>query len=477
MLKEMQEALAYPQHPVVLIDDEDEFLRTASYFLRSSGITNCRVFSRPEEALHFIRENPVSVVTLDLTMPEGGGKSTLQELSKTVPHIPVLIITAQNELRTAVECMKCGAHDYITKPFEESRFVAAVRNAIELNSVRNEAELLKLSILKRDACLPKAFSSMITADESMFNIFQYAKAIAPTPLPVLVTGETGVGKELMAQAIHTLSQRQGAFVPVNIAGLDAAMFTDSLFGHRKGSFTGAETERKGLVEQACGGTLFLDEIGDLCPDSQVKLLRLLQENQYYPLGSDVPKKVNVRIIAATNRDLKALKNQGEFRSDLFFRLQAHEIFLPPLRDRKKDIPFLVDHYLTEAAHELNKNKPTPPPELFDLLEAYSFPGNIRELRGLIYNAVTQHRGGVLSLSSIKQKIGISITPVMPKASPVHPAPVKGLFKNLSALPTLKETEELLVEEALSRSHHNISLAGTLLGMSRQALSARLHKKS
>lgn len=477
MLKENQESLSYPQHPVVMIDDEDEFLRTASYFLRSSGITNCRVFSMPEEALAFIREHPVSVVTLDLTMPQGEGKSTLLELSRSVPHIPVLVITAQNVLRTAVECMKHGAYDYITKPFEESRFVAAVRNAIELNSARNETELLKLSILKRDPCLPEAFSSMITADENMFNIFQYAKAIAPTSLPVLVTGETGVGKELMALAIHALSQRKGSFVPVNIAGLDGTMFADTLFGHRKGSFTGAEAERKGLVEQASGGTLFLDEIGDLCPESQVKLLRLLQENQYYPLGSDLPKKVNVRIITATNRDLHDLKNQGKFRSDLFFRLQAHEIFLPPLRKRKKDIPLLVDYYLTEAANELQKNRPTPPPELFDLLEAYSFPGNIRELRGLIYNAVTQHQGGILSLSSIKQKIGMSLKTVMPKAPSVNALPAKGLFKNLSLLPSLKEAEEMLIEEALFRSHHNISLAGSLLGMSRQALSARLHRKT
>lgn len=477
MPEEKQEPLSYPQHPVVMIDDEDEFLRTASYFLRSSGINNCRIFSSPEEALAFIRENPVSVVTLDLTMPEVNGKSTLLELSRSVPHIPVLIITAHNDLKTAVECMKCGAHDYITKPFEGSRFVAAVRNAIELNSARNETELLKLSILKRDPSIPKAFSPIITDDENMFNIFQYAKAIAPTTLPVLVTGETGVGKELMAQAIHTLSGRQGVFVPVNIAGLDAGMFADTLFGHRKGAYTGAEMERKGLVEQACGGTLFLDEIGDLCPDSQVKLLRLLQENQYYPLGSDVPKKVNLRIIAATNRDLRDLKNQGIFRSDLFFRLQAHEIFLPPLRERKKDIPLLVGHYLAEAAGELKKQKPTPPPELFNLLSAYSFPGNIRELRGLLYNAVTQHQKGVLSISSIKQKIGISLNPEIPKPSPSNPLQDKGLFKNLLVLPALKEAEEMLIEEALTRSNHNISLAGSLIGMSRQALSARLHRKT
>ena len=477
MPEEKQETPSYPQHPVVMIDDEDEFLRTASYFLRASGINNCRIFSRPEEALIFIREHPVSVVTLDLTMPEVNGKSTLLELSRSVPHIPVLMITAHNDLKTAVECMKCGAYDYITKPFEESRFVAAVRNAIELNSARNETELLKLSILKRDPSIPKAFSSILTDDETMFNIFQYAKAIAPTTLPVLVTGETGVGKELMAQAIHVLSGRQGTFVPVNIAGLDAPMFADTLFGHRKGAYTGAEMERKGLVEQACGGTLFLDEIGDLCPDSQVKLLRLLQENQYYPLGSDVPKKVNLRIIAATNRDLKDLKNQGIFRSDLFFRLQAHEIFLPPLRERKKDIPLLVDHYLAEAAGELKKQKPTPPPELFNLLSAYSFPGNIRELRGLLYNAVTQHQKGVLSISSIKQKIGISINPETPKPSPSHPLHAAGLFKNLPVLPALKEAEEMLIEEALIRSNHNISLAGSLIGMSRQALSARLHRKT
>ena len=217
----------------------------------------------------------------------------------------------------------------------------------------------------------------------MYSIFQYVETIARTALPVMITGETGVGKEMIASAIHKLSGREGAFVPVNIAGLDDHLFSDTLFGHRRGAFTSADSSRKGLIEQASNGTLFLDEIGDLHVESQVKLLRLLQEGKYYPLGADVPKSSNARTVVATNREIQFLRDSESFRNDLYFRLQSHHIHLPPLRERTGDIPLLVAHFLESAAERLDQEIPTPAPELLTLLETYQFPGNVRELQGMV----------------------------------------------------------------------------------------------
>ncbi|MDZ7767137.1 MAG: sigma 54-interacting transcriptional regulator [Melioribacteraceae bacterium] len=229
------------------------------------------------------------------------------------------------------------------------------------------------------------------------------EAIAKTNLPVLITGETGTGKELIANAIHKVSGRKGELVPVNVAGVDDNLFSDTLFGHKKGAFTGAEIERKGLIERAEDGTLFLDEIGDLNIESQVKLLRLLQEGQFYPLGSDIAKLSNARIIVATNRSIKSLQSSNTFREDLYYRLRSHHINIPPLRERKKDIPYLIDFFLIRAAKELGKTKPRPPKELYTLLSNYHFPGNIRELEGIIYDAVSLHKSGILftRINSIK----------------------------------------------------------------------------
>ena len=239
----------------------------------------------------------------------------------------------------------------------------------------------------------------------MHATFKYIDAIARNDLPVLITGETGVGKELIAAAIHKLSGREGEFVSVNIAGLDDHLFSDTLFGHRKGAFTGADIPRKGLIERAANGTLFLDEIGDLHVESQVKLLRLLQESSYYALGDDFARLSNARLVFATNRENEFLSNPETFRADLYYRLQPHHIHLPPLRERLADIPMLFVHFLESAAARLEKQTPTPPPELITLLGTYHFPGNIRELEGLIRDAVSQHKSGVLSTASFRQEIG------------------------------------------------------------------------
>ena len=286
---------------------------------------------------------------------------------------------------------------------------------------------------------------------------------------MLITGETGTGKELVARAIHDASGCSGVFMPVNIAGFDDVMFSDTLFGHRKGSFTGAEQDRPGLVEMAAGGTLFLDEIGDLSVQSQVKLLRLLDEEEYFPLGWDVPRKSHARIVVATNRQLEAEVGAGRFRKDLFYRLKTHWIHLPPLRERKGDLPLLIDHFLRQAAEELQKPRPSVPDEILPLLGTYDFPGNVRELRSLLFDALSRHRGGILSLGPIRRAIG--------PAQPLPQAGPSGLeIAYPERLPTLKQSARLLVAEAMKRAGGNQSVAARLLGISQQALSKRLSRK-
>jgi DNA-binding NtrC family response regulator len=276
-----------------------------------------------------------------------------------------------------------------------------------------------------------------------------------------------------------LSGRGGEHVAVNVAGLDDTLFSDALFGHRKGAYTGADQHREGLIARASGGTLFLDEIGDLRETSQVKLLRLLEERKYYPLGSDVPKESDARIICATHHALERLVKEGKFRRDLYYRLYAHQIHLPPLRERKEDIPLLVDAFLAAAAEEERKKKPTPPAELFTLLSTYDFPGNVRELRMMVFDAVLRHQGGILSLDSFRNVIGTRMPTGPAGATPDGPPSVENPspFLGLSRLPTLREAEEQLIAEAMSRARNNQGIAASLLGITRQAMNKRLVRKT
>ena len=372
-----------------------------------------------------------------------------------------------NEVDTAVECMKKGAFDYIVKPIEEGRLVSACRRAIEVRDLRHENESLRRSLLTRTVEQPKAFSAIVTNNDAMRSIFHYVEAIAGTSQPVLISGETGVGKELIARAIHRLSKRSGELVPVNAAGADDTLFADLLFGHVRGAYTGADGTRPGLIERAAGGTLFLDEIGDLSPASQAKLLRLIQEREYLPLGADVPCQTDARVLAATNRDLDARQQAGEFRKDLYYRLRAHHVHVPPLRDRLDDLPLLVDHLLEMAANEVGKAKPTPPDEIFTVLGAYDFPGNVRELQALVFDAVSKHVSGKLSLDVFRQALRPSDPSA--EAKPVS----RGSLQFGPHLPNLKEARLMLIEEAMHRAKGNQSVAAQLLGITRQGLSKHL----
>jgi DNA-binding NtrC family response regulator len=462
----------YPHFPVMLVDDEEQALNSFEMALRSARMNHFIRCQDSREVMRLLREQEVEVMLLDLRMPHLSGEELLPMIGGDFPEVPVIVITGANDVDTAVKCMKAGAFDYILKPVEKNRLIAGVRRAIEIRELQRENRMLRAHVLTGQVEHPEAFSEIVTCSPAMRSIFQYIEAISTSPRPVLITGETGVGKELVARSVHALSGRKGGFVPVNVAGLDDNVFADTLFGHKKGAFTGADQARSGLVEQASGGSLFLDEIGDLNAASQVKLLRLLQDGEFFPLGSDVPKRSDARIVVATNQNLGALEASGNFRKDLYYRLCDHHVHIPPLRERLEDLPLLVEHFLEKTSKTLGKKKPTPPDELVTLLSTYDFPGNIRELESMLIDAVSAHKGGKLSMEMFKGHIFKDRIPYeldLPKEQ-------QTFMTFPEKLPTLKEAEDLLIREALQRAEGNQSIAALCLGISRQALNKRLRKK-
>ncbi|SNB44957.1 sigma-54 dependent transcriptional regulator [Geobacter sp. DSM 9736] len=457
--------------PVLLVDDEPNILTSSRLALRSQGVDAVATLSDSREVLPFLEANSVSAIVMDLFMPNLSGLELLPVVVERFPHIPVIVMTAVGEAQTAVDCMKMGACDYLVKPVDPGQLYSSVRKALEIQSLSNELSSLKECLFDDSLRNPEAFAAIVTRSDKMHKVFQYVEVVANSRQPLLVTGETGVGKELFARAIHTLSGRRGEFVSVNVAGLDDNMFSDALFGHKRGAFTGADQPREGFIARAAGGTLFLDEIGDMKELSQIKLLRLLQENEYYPVGSDVPRKSEARIVCATNRNLQQAISAGEFRNDLYYRLCAHQVRIPPLRERREDIPFLLDHFLAEAAMSFNKRKPTPPPELVTLLSLHPFPGNVRELQALVFDAVARHASGVLSMESFRSALGDERP--LTAATPSEEDPLYNLFGHF---PTMREMEDHLIREAMKRANGNQGIAASLLGTTRQTLNRRLQSK-
>ena len=463
------------QQHMLLVDDEPGILTEVSLLLASSDIKHVATISDSRKVVQYVRENRVSAVILDWVMPNVTGGEILQCLSTEHPQIPVIVMTAMGDVETAVGCMRQGAFDFLTKPVDPNRLVASVKKALQVSELGQQNRILKDYLLADLLGNPDAFAGIVTTSKKMRGIFQYIEAIATSRLPVLITGETGAGKELLARAVHDVSGVCGPFISLNAAGLDDFMFSVTLFGHKKGAFTGADSKREGLIAAAAGGTLFLDEIGDLSESSQVKLLRLIEDRKYYPLGADVPRESDARIVCATHRSLETLLSKGRFRRDLYYRLSGHKVHLFPLRERKEDIPLLVDAFLAEAAEAEGKRKPTPPAELCTLLSTYDFPGNVRELRMMVFDAVLRHNGGVLSLESFRKAVGTSDAPPAGEGSADAEAPEgpPSLFGGVSRLPTLKEAVDQLVAEALARARDNQGIAASLLGITRQALNKRL----
>lgn len=456
---------------ILIVDDDDFTRRQLSHIISSNGYHPLEA-SDAEEGFRLLQQNRPDLLITDLVMPGISGQELLQRVVYSHPEIPVLVVSARDTIETAVECMRLGAFDYLLKPVSGERLLSCVNRSLEFSMLKQELRTLRHRLITGELQNGEAFSGIVTGNRKMKRLFQYLEAVAVSDQPVLITGETGTGKELFARAVHKLSGRPGEFIAINMAGLDDQVFSDTLFGHKKGAFTSADSSREGVISRAEHGTLFLDEIGDIPLASQTRLLRLLQEKEYFPLGSDHPRRGSCRIVAATNRNLLAMTKTGSFRNDLYYRLSGHHCHLPPLRERMDDLPLLLEHFIIQAADKLGKEPPEYQHGLVSLLSAYPFPGNLRELQALVFDAVAQHGKGLLKPTTFLQKIrqlpedAVKGTDCK-LGSGVAPPP---RFDNF---PTLKEAEKMLIEQALALADGNQGVAASLLGISRTALNNRL----
>lgn len=457
--------------PTLIIDDDKASLKLEEKLLHKFGMNKIFLCQDSRLAMEMIDKNKIEIILLDLTMPHVDGKEILKQIKARHLDITIIIVSGKRDVAEALSCIQGGAFDYVVKSEDKNFLRSALNRATAIRSLKRENNELRHKIIPDIHNRPSGFEEIITNNPKMIMCFHHVIASGQTRSPVLVTGESGVGKELFIRCTHRLSQVNGPFIAVNVAGLDDTMFSDVLFGHVKGAFTGADTRRQGLIEKAENGSIFMDEIGSLSMASQVKLLRLLQEGEYMPLGSDSVKHTNARFLFATNEDLWKLQKENKFRQDLNFRLRVHHINVPPLRERMDDIPILVEHLVSVAAKKMNKQVLVPD-ELHDLLSTYSFPGNVRELEAMIDSAVSLSKSNILSLDSLKAHIAMEKERGDKPSGNVNPSE---LLKHVDQLPTIKELTRLLIDEAITRSQGHQAKAAKLLGISQQALSKRLKK--
>ncbi len=455
---------------ILLVDDDEYMLEILDHVLKSAGYKEIVKINDSREVESRLAGTGVRCMILDLSLPYKSGEVVLAETASSHPEIPVLVLTSTLDSSTIVRCIQAGAVDYLTKPVETERFLASVNNLMTISRLRYENKILRDQLISVDDN-PSSFASFVTGDPHLRSLFSYAEKVSRTSFPFLVTGETGTGKELIARAIHDASGRKGKYIAVNVSGLDDTILSDTLFGHVKGAYTSAESSRKGLIREAEDGTLFLDEIGDISMQSQVKLLRLIQSGEYYPLGSDICLRTNARIVAATNRNLPELIEQGTFRNDLYYRLRTHWIDITPLRKRKRDIRILFDHFLMQASQKMNRPVPEYSIELINLLSRYDFPGNGREMEGMIYDAVAAAENNTLSIDIFRSKVA----DLMDESILRNESADAILNIDETAFPTIHEMEEILIRKAIEISGGNQSTAAIMLGISRQTLNAKLRK--
>jgi DNA-binding NtrC family response regulator len=450
---------------VLLVDDDEMVLQSTSQVLEERLQIRCIPVPTGTEALEICARQLVSLVLLDLGLPDISGEEVLSRLRKDCPEVPVVIVTALGDVDSAVRCMGSGAYDYIIKGSDPGRLFNSVKRALESREKDLKIAALRESLQSAALKRPECFSDLITSNERMRALFRFIEVVAASDEPILLQGETGTGKELFARAIHKVSGANGPFVATNLGGSEDQLVSDTLFGHVKGAYTGADEPRKGLISQAAKGTLFLDEIGDLSSQSQVKLLRFLENREYFPLGTDIPRRSEARIVAASNQDLESRAAGGLFRRDLLYRLSTYRVDIPPLRERLEDIPLLCSHFLTPTTAGVQR--PTLTPGALAVLSLYSYPGNVRELRGLLLKAQAMSEGRPIDQAVIERLLNGS-----PKASPAQTVdPV--MAQPVPQFPTIQQAIENLVEEALRQTSGHQNMAAKLLGISPQALSKRL----
>jgi DNA-binding NtrC family response regulator len=457
-----------------MIDDDSAVLRAQSAVITDAGFGEPLACTNGSLATNLISTHPVDVILLDLLMPGEDGETLLSRLQELKPEVPVIVITAVRDVDTAVRCVQKGAYDYLVKPLEPDRLLGSLRRAMTFRAAASVCRAIGDRLLDGQLRHPEHFSSILTADPKMRAIFLYLEAVAPTAQPVLLNGETGTGKDLLARAVHLASGRTGQFHAVNVAGVDESMINDTLFGHIKGAYTSAAEPRKGILSQAEGGTVLLDEIGDLGLASQIKLLRVLESGEYYPLGSDLPRRTTARFLFSTHFNLEALVNEGKFRNDLYYRIAINRVRIPPLRERRSDIPMLTEQFVGKAAEEIGRRAPRIPAQLYSLLNTHAFPGNVRELRSMVFSAVSNSDPATLSLAPFKAVMG---DPILLKGQD-GVRPIESGANGITfgeSLPTLHDVTRALIGEALKRAGGDQSIAAELLGISHQALNKRLKR--
>ncbi|HOG11158.1 MAG TPA: sigma-54 dependent transcriptional regulator, partial [Smithella sp.] len=434
---------------ILIVDDEKSQRELLRDFLRSEGHTVTEA-DNGEKAIKMVLGGHFDLILLDYKMPGMNGLEVLKEVKRINPEIDVVIITAYGTVETAVDALKAGAIDYITKPIVElDELIILVNRIAERRQLIQENRLLKDDLSKHGITADK----IIYQSRQMAELINLAGRVAPSKASVLIQGESGTGKELLARLIHQLSPRADKpIIIVNCVALHENLLESELFGHEKGAFTGASSRRIGRFEEADGGTIFLDEIGELSPTIQVKLLRFLQEREFQRLGSNVNLQVDVRFISATNRDLEIQVAEGTFRDDLFYRLKVVTMSLPPLRERKEDLPVLIDYFIDKFAKENGKNIKGFTAEARDLLLKYDYPGNVRELENILERAVVIAREQYITTNDLPFKSDFLLEDSEKKPF--------GALKD-----SLDELEKKLIIEAMEKTQNNQTRAADLLGIS------------
>lgn len=444
---------------ILVIDDDESLRRVMEYHLHEEGY---RVVTAVDGRSGFERfqEEPVDLVLTDIRMPEMDGMELLARLKAMQPELPVVILTAHGTIDSAVEAMKAGAFDYLTKPFSRDHLRRTVRKALEVGELKRENRRLREVVAERFS-----FAHMIAGSRAMRVVTEMAARVAQSDATVLLVGESGTGKELLAKGIHFHSARaRKPFVTVNCAAIPEHLLESELFGHRRGAFTGAVADKPGKFELASGGTIFLDEVGELPLLLQVKLLRVLQEREIDKVGDPRPIKVDVRVIAATNRDLEKMIADGAFREDLYYRLAVVSIRMPALRERADDIPLLVDYFLDKHCERLGRPRPSVEKGVYSALNLYAWSGNIRELENVVERALVLDRDGVVALDDLPERVR---------------ARERRLGNVRMELPdegiSLQNVERELILAALEKHNWNQTRAAQYLGITRSTLLYRMQK--
>lgn len=446
---------------ILIIDDEKSILDLLNVVFKKEGY-QVETFFSASKALEYIDREDFDIVLSDIKLPQISGMEILMHVREKRPDVPVVMITAFGTIRQAVEALKEGAADYVVKPFDIEELKIIIAQGLEKKRLRQENILLKEQLEERFG-----FENIIGESRVMNEIFGLIERIARTDSTVLITGESGTGKEIAARAIHSKSLRvEKPFVTINCGALPEGLLESELFGHVKGSFTGAIANKKGMFEVADHGTLFLDEIGEMTPWTQVKLLRALQEKKIRRVGGTDEISVDVRIIAATNQDLKKNIKEGKFREDLFYRLNVLSLEMPPLRKRKEDIPYLVSHFIQKYCQKMGKRKKRVAPEVIKVFESYPWPGNIRELENVIERTVVIEERGTITQGSLPDEL---LSPKSHIETDFLSQPEFNLNK------TLDEISSNYIRHALKSTGGNLKETSSLLGINYRSLRYMIDK--